>query len=130
MDVVLTRQTKPYPRYLYHRDFDEPKIVNSKAEEMELGTKGWIVSYIHKDYPKWVGDKIVRSKEEEERLLASQQSGSAEVSPLADEAFNMFGAENVKPEEPTVTKETRIDNVDPTVVKKPKEGNGRRKKNK
>jgi len=122
MDVVLTRQTKPYPRYLYHRDYDEPKIVNSKAEEVELGTKGWVVSYIHKDYPKWVGDKIVRSKEEEGRLLASQQPESAEVSPLADEAFSMFGTENAKPEEPTVTKETRIDNVDPTVVKKPKRG--------
>jgi len=128
MDVILTQQTKPYPRYLYHRDYDEPKIVNSKAEEMELGTKGWVTSYIHKDYPKWVGDKIVQSKEEEEQLLASQQPKLADVSTegkITSPPDDMFVGEN-----PVVTKETRIDGVDPTVVEKPKEGNGRRKKNK
>jgi len=115
MEVTLTRQTRPYPRYLYHQDYSEPKIVNSKAEETELNTKGWIASYIHKDYPKWVGDKIVRSKEEEERLLASQ-ADLVEGPPfdIPDDVFTEPGPGV------TVVKEIQVDGVDSTVVEKPK----------
>ena len=123
----LSQQTKPYPRYLYHRDFNEPKIVNSKVEEIALGTKGWGVNYIHKDYPKWVDNKIVRSKEEEERLLV-------ECKPLIEVALDAIERgpaskieEFPEPPEfpeidPVVVKETRIDNQDTVVVEKPKKG--------
>ena len=50
----LSQQTKPYPRTMYHVNHEKPKVVNSKAEEAEASTKGWIVSYIYKEYPKWV----------------------------------------------------------------------------
>ena len=110
----LSQQTKPYPRYLYHRDFNEPKIVNSKVEEIALGTKGWGVSYIHKDYPKWVGGKIVRSKEEEERLLVEcKPASSVEEFPEPSEFPEI---------DPVAVKETRIDNQDTVVVEKPKRG--------
>ncbi|MBE9594388.1 MAG: hypothetical protein IMF19_13030, partial [Proteobacteria bacterium] len=75
-----------------------------------------------KAYPKWVNGKIVKSKEEEELLLA-ERNHSDEVTPLdevtpIDEMLN--GGSGVIM--PPVTKETRVDGVDPTVVEKPKKG--------
>jgi hypothetical protein len=135
----LSQQTKPYPRTMYHLDHDKPKVVNSKAEEAEASTKGWIVSYIYKEYPKWVGDKIVRSRAEEEQLLASKQPVEV-ISPPIDMSMSgnlatevdSVGADpwldGIETEEPTVTKEVQVDGQDTAVIEKPKEGNGRRKK--
>lgn len=124
MEVISQRnQTRPYPKYLYHPDFNEPKIVNSQVEEAELGTKGWVTTYLFKAYPKYVGDKIVKSKEEEEQLLAESNSGEEVASP--DEMFD-GGSGVVIPESfdvtPPVTKEIQVNGVDPTVVEKPKRG--------
>ena len=117
----LSQQTKPYPRTMYHRDHDKPKVVNSKAEEAEASTKGWIVSYIYKEYPKYVGDKIVYSKEEEERLFVGQQKELVNIS--AEEVGSMedvVGASLF--ENPEVIKETQVDMQDTAVVEKPKRG--------
>lgn len=137
MEVISQRnQTRPYPKYLYHPDFNDPKIVNSQVEEAELGTKGWVTTYLFKAYPKWVGDKIVKSKEEEERLLAERkplievvldaiEQGPAnnEVTPL-DEMLD--GGSGIVM--PPVTKETQVDGQDTAVIEKPKKGPGRPKK--
>ena len=117
----LSQQTKPYPRTMYHVNHEKPKVVNSKAEEAEASTKGWIVSYIYKEYPKWVGDKIVRSKEEEERLFVGQQKELVNIS--AEEVGSMedvVGASLF--ENPEVIKETQVDMQDTAVVEKPKRG--------
>lgn len=117
----LSQQTKPYPRTMYHLAHDKPKVVNSKAEEAEASTKGWIVSYIYKEYPKHVGDKIVHSMEEEERLLASQQKELVNIS--AEEVGSLEDV--VGPglfENPKVVKETQVDMQDTAVVEKPKRG--------
>ena len=128
MEVISQRnQTRPYPKYLYHPDFNEPKIVNSQVEEAELGTKGWVTTYLFKAYPKWVGSKIVKSKEEEELLLAELDHSSDgvpdEVIPFDE--FLDGGSDIVMP---PVTKETRVDGVDPTVIEKPKKGPDKSKK--
>ena len=139
MEVISQRnQTRPYPKYLYHPDFNEPKIVNSQVEEAELGTKGWVTTYLFKAYPKWVGDKIVKSKEEEELLLAERkpllevaldaiEQGPANIEEISSpiDEFLDGGSGVVMP---PVTKETQVDGVDPTVVEKSKKGPGRPKK--
>jgi len=103
----------PYPKYVYHPDHNEPRRVDSKPEEQELGTKGWTASYIHKEYPKWIGDKLVQSKEEAERLnLIKAEVKEAEV---------VFEA--------NVVKETQVDGQDTAVFEKPK-GPGRPPKKK
>ena len=136
MEVSLNRQVKPYPRYMYHRDHDEPKVVYSKVEEAELGTKGWITAYIHKEYPKWVGDKIVNSFEEEERLLASQQPQMADASQIEEIQIEVpsFDASADVFTEPgsdvTVVKETQVEGQDPTMIEKPKRKYVKRSKEK
>lgn len=123
MEVLSQQnQTRPYPKYLYHPDENEPKIVNSQVEEIELSTKGWVSTYLFKAYPKWVGNKIVKSKEEEERLLAECDHSDEAVS------FDEFldGGSGVVM--PSVTKETQIKGVDTTVVEKPKKRPGKPKK--
>ena len=135
--MSLSQQTKPYPRTMYHVNHEKPKVVNSKAEEAEASTKGWIVSYIYKEYPKWVDGKIVQSQAEEEQLLASKQP--VEVTPPQIDMSGSLVTEtesigtdpwidSIEAEIPTVTKETQVEGQDTAVVEKPKEGNGRRKK--
>ena len=125
MEVSLNRQVKPYPRYMYHKDHDEPKVVYSKVEEAELGTKGWITAYIHKEYPKWVSNKIVNSFEEEECLLASQ------ADPIEVPSFDA-SVETVFPVPGpgvVVVKEAQIEGQDTVVIEKPeKKSVGRPKK--
>lgn len=138
MEVASSRQIRPYPRYMYHKDENEPKVVMSRAEETELSTKGWITTYIHKEYPKMVGDKIVKSPEEEEQLLASQVELIEEAPPRVppfDATVDINSPDNVpsedlftEGEEPPVVKETQVDGQDTAVIKEPKKGNGRRKK--
>lgn len=125
MEITSSQQIKPYPRYLYHRDHDEPKIAMSKAEESELSTKGWLTTYVHKEYPKYVGDKIVNSQEEEERLLA-------ERNPLPEVALDAIeqGPANIEEipfmtsngQDLEVVKEIQVDGVDTAAVEKPKRG--------
>lgn len=129
MEVLSQRnQTRPYPKYLYHSDFNEPKIVNSQVEEAELGTKGWVSTYLHKAYPKWVNGKIVKSKEEEDLLLAECDPSSGgvpdEVTPLDEMLDGGSGVVILPP----VIKDIQVDGQDTVVIEKPKKGNGRRKK--
>ena len=77
-----------YPLYMYHKEHNEPKLVNSNAEEVDMVNKGWSAAYIHKDYPKWVKGQIVQSKAEEKQLLEILE-----------------GALVTEPEVPKVTKE-------------------------
>jgi hypothetical protein len=119
----LSQQTKPYPRYLYHRDFNEPKIVNSKVEEVELGTKGWTTARLFKEYPKWVGDTIVRSEAEEKRLLAAN---ALEEPPSPDVMFDE--GLSVSARDPLAVKEIQVDGQDTATVEKLKKPVGRPKK--
>lgn len=136
MEVASSRQIRPYPRYMYHKDENEPKVVMSRAEETELSTKGWITTYIHKEYPKMVDGKIVNSQEEEKRLLASRQPKIPPIEvPSFDAAVDVNSPDNTSSEdfftegeEPAVMKEIQVDGQDTAVVEKPKKGNGRRKK--
>lgn len=138
MEVTSSQQIRPYPRCMYHKDHNEPKTVTSKAEEIELSTKGWITTYIHKEYPKMVEGKIVKSPEEEEQLLASQVKPIEEAPPRVppfDAAVDVNSPDNTpsedfftEGEEPPVVKETQVDGQDTAVIKEPKKGNGRRKK--
>jgi hypothetical protein len=72
----------PYPRYMYYRDSDAPVRVDSKDEENNLLTKGWTTRYIHKEYPKWVGGRIVNSPEEEVRILSKEQPKVINATPV------------------------------------------------
>jgi hypothetical protein len=105
--------TAPYPKYLYHPDFNEPRRVDSNAEEAEWGTKGWTSRYLHKEYPKWIGDKIVQSKAEEERLMPASEPEEKASSFVVD-----------------VVKELQVDGQDTTIVEKPKSTGGRPSKKK
>ena len=58
-----------YPKYVYHKEYDEPRRVDNKAEEIDLLNKGWKKRYIKKEYPKWVNGVVVRSEAEEKLLL-------------------------------------------------------------
>jgi len=129
-------ELKTYPKYMNHVDHDEPVRVDSKAEQVDMENKGWTTARIFKEYPKYVGDKIVHSKAEEDRLLASQtdpviiSTESIDVSteivpPLFEESPSVIS----EGQDPEVTKEIQVEGQDTArVVEKSKEGNGRRKK--
>lgn len=138
MNVTSGQQVKPYPKYMYHRDENEPKIVMSKAEESELSTKGWLAAYIYKEYPKMVDGKIVNSLDEEKRLLASQQprtppievpsfDAAVDVTPPSVEttSSNDLFTEG---EESAAVKETQVEGQDTAVIKKPQKDKGQKKK--
>jgi hypothetical protein len=122
-------QTKPYPRSMYHRDHDKPKVVNSRAEEVEASTKGWITSYIFKEYPKWVDGKLVQSRADEDRILMAKKALTRLMEP--DEII-----ENLFEDVPTkdqgwaakVKKEIQVDGQDTATFEKPKKSPGRPKK--
>ena len=98
-------------------------MVISKAEEAEFSNKGWIATYVHKEYPKMVDGKIVNSHAEEERLIVYKRpvlAAPIDMSASADELF--MG------EDPPVIKETQIEGVDTAVIEKPKKSVGRPKK--
>jgi len=103
-----------YPVYLYYKDKTNPIRVDTKAKEVEMTNLGWTVRYQHKEYPKWIDGKIVKTEAEEKRL--------SELNPTKKPAFKIVDNEDVK-----VVKETRLDNVDTTVVEKPR-GPGRPKR--
>jgi hypothetical protein len=124
---------------MYHLNHDKPKVVTSKAEEAEASTKGWIVSYIYKEYPKYVDGKIVQSQAEEEQLLASKQpvevippqidmSMSGNLATGADFTGTEPWIEGIEAEIPPVPKEVQIDGQDTAIVEKPKKSPGRPKK--
>ena len=117
-------ELKTFPKYMYHRDHDEPVRVDSKAEQTDMTNKGWVISYLHKEYPKWIGDKLVRSRAEEDRLQGPSKMSEENVSPSED--VLLFKSED--PELPHVIKETQIGGVDLTVTEKPEKPSGRSKK--
>lgn len=61
---------KKYPVYLYHRETDEPILVDNESDEEALVRKGWQRGYIHKEYPKWVDGFIVKNKAEHDARLS------------------------------------------------------------
>lgn len=137
-------ELKTYPKYLYHRDHDEPVRVDSKAEQTDKENLGWTTMRLFKEYPKWIGDKLVQSKAEEERLLAESESlldvtldaieqGPANVEETPSPIDSLFAEGGVSATsqdfDPGVTKETQVEGQDTAkIVEKSKEGNGRRKK--
>jgi len=109
--MELKAKAKRYPFYMYHTDEDEPRRVDDTAQEVALENKGWVIRYIHKDYPKWVNGVILKSKEEHDKLIGKKQ---------------------VKPEPlPEVVKVTLEENIDktgePIVTEKPVNKGGRPK---
>jgi len=98
-----------YPFYMYHHDEDEPRRVDDTAQEVALENKGWVIHYIHKEYPKWVNGVTVKSKEEHDKLIGKKQT-----KPL--------------PEVVKVTLEENIDKTgEPIVTEKPIKKGGRPK---
>lgn len=65
-------QVKTYPRYLYHKEHNEPKMVENKAQETELRNLGWVARYLWREFPKMVNGIIVNSKGEEKLLLDAE----------------------------------------------------------
>lgn len=61
---------KTFPRAMYHKDHNEPIIVSNKVDMEALESKGWIDSYMYKEYPKMVEGVVVNSKEEEAARLS------------------------------------------------------------
>lgn len=117
-------ELKTFPKYMYHRDHNEPIRVDSKAEQTDRENLGWTTARLFKEYPKWIGDKLVQSGVEEERLLAANKPAEDAPPPdvMFDEGFS------VTSEDPRAVKETQVDGQDTATIKKPKEGSGRRKK--
>jgi len=69
-NVFTVQQRKsPYPRYLYHKDYNEPIRVDSAEDEAPLLNQGWVAKYLHKEYPKWVNGIIVQDAEGEAKAL-------------------------------------------------------------
>ena len=129
-------QKRVYPRSMYHRNFDEPKMVNSRVEEAEASTKGWITTYIYKEFPKMVDGKIVRSLAEERQLLGQPEAGSVVMnldSPVVEtiapekeslsSVMETFVTEDIK-----AVKEIQDEGVDTAVVKKPEKPTRRPRK--
>ena len=68
--MAMASSKRRYPLYMYHRDFDNPKRVDNNEEEKALSQKGWVATYLHKDYPTMVNGMICKDKDEEKRELA------------------------------------------------------------
>ncbi|RLC21488.1 MAG: hypothetical protein DRH93_11665 [Deltaproteobacteria bacterium] len=66
-------QKLSFPLYLYHKEYNEPRRVDNRAQMTDLQNKGWVNRYIKKHYPKWVNGIIVKSEVEHKLLL---QAGS------------------------------------------------------
>lgn len=132
---------KTFPRYMQHKDHSEPIRVDSKAEQTDKENQGWTTARLFKEFPKWVGDKIVHSKAEEERLLAKREpildvaldaieQGPAhieEIPPPIDMMFNE-GVSAVSGDlTMNVRKETQIEGQDTATIEKPKAGKPKKK---
>ena len=66
------KKVNDYPRYVYHREYDEPRRVDNREQENELVNKGWSKSYLYKEFPKYVNGIIVKTPEEEKLLLSAK----------------------------------------------------------
>jgi len=53
-----------YPRYMYHPDMNEPKRVDSAEQERQFFSKGWVINYLPKEYPKWIDGVLYETKSE------------------------------------------------------------------
>lgn len=104
-------ELKTYPKYMYHRDHNTPTRVDSKAEQTDLENQGWTTARLFKEYPKWVGDKIVQSRLEEDRLV-----GAGTI----PEDIPTFGNSPDAMEDPVAVKETQVEGQDTAVTEKPK----------
>jgi len=67
--MELKSNTRRFPFYMYHKDENEPQRVDDNAQVVDLENKGWVSHYIHKEYPKWVDGKVVKSKKEHDELV-------------------------------------------------------------
>jgi len=65
----MQKKIKPFPHYMYHRDYDEPRRVDNTAQAKELRNIGWKASRIWKEFPKMVEGVPVNNAEEEKLLL-------------------------------------------------------------
>lgn len=63
------QKVSQYPKYMYHREYDEPRRVDTKEQENDLKNKGWVSRYLHKEYPKWVNGILCKTAEQEKLLL-------------------------------------------------------------
>lgn len=111
-------ELKTYPRYMYHRDHNEPVRVDSKAEQTDKENLGWTTARLYKEYPKWVGGKIVQSEVEERRVLATLHP-----EPPVPEEVDVPGIF----ETPVAVKETQVEGQDTAVFEKPKPGRPKKK---
>lgn len=62
-----------YPVYLYHKEYNDPRIANNKAQQTDLENKGWTTRYIYKEYPKMVNGVLCKTEEAEKFLLAEAE---------------------------------------------------------
>lgn len=134
---------KTFPKYMYHKDHNEPVRVDSKAEQTDKENLGWTTMRLFKEYPKWIGDKLVQSKAEEERLLAESESlldvtldaieqGPANVEETPSPIDSLFAEGGVSATsqdfDPGVVKEVQVEGQDTAVIEKLKKNVGRPKK--
>lgn len=124
-------ELRPFPKYMNHVDHNEPVRVDSKAEQVDMQNKGWTTARIFKEYPKWVGDKLVRSKAEEARLFGSQSRAVDPadvvnaVDPMPVDIPDLSEAST--PKEFKTKKELQAGGQDTATVGKPKKSAGRPK---
>ena len=70
-----------YPKYMYHREYDDPRRVDTKDQENDLKNKGWVNRYLFKEYPKMVNGILCKTPDQEKLLLdaAKRQPEPCEV---------------------------------------------------
>lgn len=75
------QKTSQYPKFMYHREYDEPRRVDTKEQENDLKNKGWVSRYLYKEYPKMVNGILCKSADQEKLLLeaSGQQAQPCEV---------------------------------------------------
>ena len=87
-NVFSVQQGKsPYPRYVYHKDYNEPIRVDSLEDETPLLNQGWVTRYLHKEYPKWVNGVIVQDAEEHEKVLAGAKKDKKRTVKVKDRTY-------------------------------------------
>jgi len=95
------QKVNEYPKYLYHREYDEPRMVETREQESDLLNKGWQKAYIFKEYPKMVNGILCRTKEQEDLLLqAANSQPKVEVKKVLVGPDGVPVDSNIVPEKP------------------------------
>ena len=61
-----------FPAFMYHKEHDEPKRVDTADQAKDLMTHGWVNRYLYKEYPKMVNGVLCKDKATEDLLLKTE----------------------------------------------------------